>query len=181
MGSLLGRLEEREAMTRERIEEIRAQIAAMVERLAGEEDLLSRLMVTKETVLEMLTEGGLFEDGTDRAAGGDAGPPVPVGGGGVIGVVLVPERGEVGDAGVLPPVYREVLDLLAGTEGRLRAKQVCERLAQCEHFHRRDDEGSPRGARAGPWRRHDVGVRGGYSPAAAGATDSDRPHGALRL
>ncbi|NVI86328.1 hypothetical protein, partial [Actinomadura sp. BRA 177] len=63
MGSLLDELARREAEVRQRIEEVREQIAGLELRLEAEEDQLSRLLITRETVQEIL---------------GGAASPVPV-------------------------------------------------------------------------------------------------------
>ncbi|TDE33132.1 hypothetical protein E1295_38545 [Nonomuraea mesophila] len=56
VGSLLEELARREAVARQRIAEIREQIAALESRLEGEHDRLSRLVITRETVEEILGE-----------------------------------------------------------------------------------------------------------------------------
>src|SRR6266542_599484 len=57
MGSLMAELEAREAAARGRAEALRARIAELTEQLAAEEDLLSRLGITRQTVLEILGGG----------------------------------------------------------------------------------------------------------------------------
>lgn len=56
MGSLLEEPARREAVVRQRIEEIREQIAGLGSRLEAEQDRLSRLLITEETVEEILGE-----------------------------------------------------------------------------------------------------------------------------
>ncbi|WP_188197558.1 hypothetical protein [Nonomuraea sp. SYSU D8015] len=56
VGSLLEELARREAVARQRILEIREQIAALEPRLEGEHDRLSRLVIRRETVEEILVE-----------------------------------------------------------------------------------------------------------------------------
>lgn len=56
MCSLLEELARREATVRQRIEEIREQITALTSRLEDEQDRLSRLTITRETVEEILGE-----------------------------------------------------------------------------------------------------------------------------
>src|SRR6266496_3996356 len=58
MGSLMAELEAREAAARGRAEALRARIAELTEQLTAEEDLLSRLGITRETVLELLGGDG---------------------------------------------------------------------------------------------------------------------------
>lgn len=56
VGSLLEELARREAVARQQIAEIREQIAALESRLEDEHDRLSRLVITRETVEEILGE-----------------------------------------------------------------------------------------------------------------------------
>ena len=58
MGSLIDELQRREAAAREEAEELRGQIAQLTERLAGVEVRLSRLVITRETVDEVLNGSG---------------------------------------------------------------------------------------------------------------------------
>jgi hypothetical protein len=120
MGSLLGRLEAKEAASRARIEELRGQIAALTERLAAEEAALSRWVVTRETVLAVLAEDD--EDAELAAAGSKGEPVIPVraeAGAAVAGGVA-----GAGDDGLPSLVYQQVLDVFAASDGPLRCKQV---------------------------------------------------------
>src|SRR6266702_4731571 len=63
MGSLLGR----EEAARVRVEELRAEMAALAGRLAAEEELLSRLQITRQTVIEVLAGGDLPGEGDEGA------------------------------------------------------------------------------------------------------------------
>src|SRR6266566_3948132 len=58
MGSLIDELQRREATAREEAEELRGQIGQLAERLAGVEERLSRLVITRETVEEVLNGSG---------------------------------------------------------------------------------------------------------------------------
>jgi cell division septum initiation protein DivIVA len=58
MGSLVDELHRREAAAREEAEELRGRIAELAERLAGVEERLSRLVIARETVDEVLSEAG---------------------------------------------------------------------------------------------------------------------------
>jgi hypothetical protein len=58
MGSLIDELQRREAAAREEAEELRGQIAQLTERLAGVEVRPSRLVITRETVDEVLNGSG---------------------------------------------------------------------------------------------------------------------------
>jgi len=66
MGSLMAELEAREAAARGRAEALRARIAELTEQLAGEEELLSRLGITRQTVLEILGGGDDHQWGLSR-------------------------------------------------------------------------------------------------------------------
>jgi cell division septum initiation protein DivIVA len=56
MGSLPDELRRREAAARAEAEELRGRIAQLAERLAGAEERLSRLVIARETVDEVLRE-----------------------------------------------------------------------------------------------------------------------------
>ena len=56
MGSLIDELQRREAAARAEAEELRGQIAQLAERLAGVEERLSRLVIAREMVDEVLNE-----------------------------------------------------------------------------------------------------------------------------
>src|SRR5260370_30464020 len=58
MGSLIDELRRREAAARAEAEELRGRIAELAERLAGVEERLSRLVITREMVDEVLSEVG---------------------------------------------------------------------------------------------------------------------------
>src|SRR6266568_1578514 len=100
MGSLVDELQRREAAARAEAEELRGQIAQLTGRLAGVEDRLSRLVITRETVDEVLSE-----------AGPEASPAVP------------PWRAGV-EASVLPQAYRDLLEVAEDAGRPLRAGQI---------------------------------------------------------
>ena len=54
MGSLVDELQRREAVARAEAERLRGQIAELAERLAGVEEQLSRLVIAREVVDEVL-------------------------------------------------------------------------------------------------------------------------------
>ncbi|MER6947367.1 hypothetical protein ABT294_25365 [Nonomuraea sp. NPDC000554] len=56
MSSLLEELVRRESAARRRVEQLREQIAESSQRLETEEDRLSRLVISRETVEEILDE-----------------------------------------------------------------------------------------------------------------------------
>ena len=151
MGSLMAELEAREAAAYARAEALRARIAALTGQLAAEEELLSRLGIARQTVLEIL--GGLGEHGSGALEAAE------VGSGGVeqdgdaavraalridgliaraglgqapaaarVGAVTVPEWQAGVEETVLPVAYRDVLEVLADAGQPLRAKQIAAAL-----------------------------------------------------
>src|SRR6266498_1521714 len=148
MGSLMAELEAREAAARGRAEALRARIAELTEQLAGEEELLSRLGITRQTVLEILGGGddhqwGAVEGadggpgGVEVAQDGDAGVRAalrlngPVARAGLaaapvaarvgVGAVTVPVWQAGVEEVVLPVACRDVLEVLADAARPLRA------------------------------------------------------------
>jgi hypothetical protein len=167
MGSLMAELEAREAAARGRAEALRAQITELTEQLAAEEELLSRLGITRQTVLEILggddhgwgalesadgRPGGVAvdQDGDDgvRAALRLDGPiaraalaAAPGTGTARVGVgaATVPVwQAGVAEA-VLPVAYRDVLEVLADAAKPLRTRQIAAALGLGEE--RRSVEG----------------------------------------
>jgi F420-0:gamma-glutamyl ligase len=109
------------AAVRQRIEEIREQIAGLESLLEVEEDRLSRLEVTRETVEAILGEvAELVEEplGEVEAADAVAAQAVPR------GVVTVPPWRPGMTVGVLPQVYRDAVEIMTDAGGALRAGQV---------------------------------------------------------
>ncbi|MFE3281423.1 hypothetical protein [Nocardia sp. NPDC059239] len=130
MGSWLDELGRREAVARERAEELRVRIAGLTEQLAAEERLLSRLQVTRETMIEIL---GGTSDPTALVEPGEIGaearePESESGSGSPIGVVLVPRRGPGMEVSVLPEDYQDVLEVLADAGRALRAGHIAAAL-----------------------------------------------------
>lgn len=122
MGSLIGELEARQAAVRARVEELEGQIAALTVRLELERGRLDRLTVTRETLEELAAEGVVV----DAVA-----PPVeagPVGGGGVVGVQTVTVWREGMTSADLPPVYRDIVDVVDDAPRPVQAKQVVPRI-----------------------------------------------------
>lgn len=135
LGSLQEELARRLAESRRRIGELREQLVEVQSRLESEEDRLSRLVITQETVEEILGE-----------ALAPAAEPVPVGEsaraetreaereGEVVrrGVVTVPPwRPELGPS-ALPRAYRDVLEVLADAGGPMRAGKISVALGRGE-------------------------------------------------
>jgi hypothetical protein len=115
MGSLFDELERREAAARAEAEELRGQIAELTERLAVAEERLARLVITRETVEDVLA-----------APVRDASPgPAPGSGrSAVIGVVKVPPWRAGLDVSVLPRDYRDLLEVAQDGGRPVRAAQI---------------------------------------------------------
>jgi hypothetical protein len=62
MGSVLGRLEAREAAARERADLLRAEMAVLAEKLAAEEAAAGRFLSARETVLEVMAGPDRLDD-----------------------------------------------------------------------------------------------------------------------
>ena len=120
MGSLIDELQRREAAARAEAEELRGQITQLTERLAGVEDRLSRLVITRETVDEVLSEAGpeastAAMDGTVPSRSGY----LPA-----AGVLAVPRWRAGLEASVLPQAYRDLLEVAEDAGRPLRAGQI---------------------------------------------------------
>jgi len=155
MGSLMAELEAREAAARGRAEALRARVGELTGQLAAEEELLSRLGITRQTVVEILGGGdghqwGLLEGADGRPGGveveqdGDAGvraalrlngpvaraaleaAPAPARVG--VGAVTVPVWQVGVEEAVLPVAYRDVLEVLADAAQPLRTRQIAAAL-----------------------------------------------------
>jgi len=122
MGSLVDELQRREAAARAEAERLRGQIAELTERLAGVEEQLSRLMIAREVVDEVLDRGAAevspVAGQPQVTASLGAGHPLVSGG------LAVPPWRPGAEADVLPQDYRDLLEV-AGDAGRpLRAAQI---------------------------------------------------------
>jgi hypothetical protein len=117
MGSLLERLEQREAAARERVEELRAEMDRLAERLADQEALLERLEITKATVIEVLAGDDLGEEAAATVQAPGTAMQVPF---------FTPNADGAGQR--LPVAYRDVVEVLADARVPLRASQVCRAL-----------------------------------------------------
>jgi hypothetical protein len=134
MGSLLEALGARERAAHVRVEALRAEMDRLAERLVAEEELLGRLEVTRQTVVEVLAgeelPGGGAVVADPEAGAGTAAPRVGV---------QVPAFGQDGhaDGRGLPLAYRDVVEVLADAGVPLRARQVCQAVgAGAESRHR---------------------------------------------
>ena len=125
MGSLLEALEARAQAARARVEALRAEMDRLAERLAAEQELLGRLEITRQTVIEVLAGDalpgedavGIHPDPDPNAVAGAAEPRVGM---------QVPVFGQDGDGRRLPVAYRDVVEVLADAGVPLRARQVCQ-------------------------------------------------------
>jgi uncharacterized coiled-coil protein SlyX len=123
MGSLIGELEARQAAVRSRVAELEQEIAALTVRLEAERNRLERLTVTRETLDELAAEG--------VTVGVVAVPSVevePVGGGRVVGVQTVTVWREGMTSADLPPVYRDIVDVIDDAPEPVQAKQIVPRI-----------------------------------------------------
>ena len=109
MGSLIDELQRREAAAREEAEDLRGRIAQLAERLAGVEERLSRLVIARETVEEVLNGSGA-EAAPATVIPDGAAPPrsghLPA-----AGVLAVPPWRPGLEASVLPEAYRDLLEV----------------------------------------------------------------------
>lgn len=119
MGSLIDELQRREAAARREAEELRGRIAELTEQLARAEEWLSRLVITRQTVDEVLGEAGAD---TPRAA--EPGVAAPPRRSPVIGVVTVPPWRAGLEVSVLPQGYRDLLEVAEDAGRPLRAGQI---------------------------------------------------------
>jgi hypothetical protein len=122
MGSLIDELQRREAAAREEAEELRGRIAQLAERLAGVEERLSRLVITRETVEEVLNGSGakaapatVMPDGVAASRSGQLS---------AVGVLAVPPWRAGLEASVLPEAYRDLLEVAEDAGRPLQAVQI---------------------------------------------------------
>ena len=116
MGSLIDELQRREAAARAEAGQLRGQIAELAERLAGVEERLSRLVIAREVVDEVLGEAGA---GVLPAA-----EPEVAGHSPAIGVLAVPPWRAGLAASALPQAYRDLLEVVEDAGRPLRAGQI---------------------------------------------------------
>jgi len=119
MGSLIDELQRREAVARAEAEELRGRIAELAERLAQVEERLSRLVITRQTVDEVLSEAG-----ADTPSAADPEVTAPPRRSPVIGVVAVPPWRAGLEVSVLPQEYRDLLEVAEDAGRPLRAGQI---------------------------------------------------------
>jgi len=123
MGSLLDELARREAAVRQRIEEIGERIAELNGLLEVEEDRLARLVITRETVEEILGEAAqVVEEPASRVRSVE--PAGTAGAASRLGVVTVPRWRPGMERGALPQAYQDAVEILADAAGGMRAGQI---------------------------------------------------------
>ena len=122
MGSLVDELRRREAAACAEAEQLRGQIAELAERLGGVEERLSRLVIAREVVDEVLGRGtsevSPVPGQPQVTASPGAGPAA------VPGVLAVPPWRAGLDASVLPQDYRDLLEAAEDAGQPLRAGQI---------------------------------------------------------
>ena len=125
MGSLIDELQRREAAARAEAEQLRGQIARLAERLAGVEEQLSRLVIAREVVDEVLDGAAAEVPPVSPAAGQPEVPAWPgAGHSPVIGVLAVPPWRAGLEVSVLPQDYRDLLEVAEDAGRPLRAAQI---------------------------------------------------------
>ena len=122
MGSLIDELQRREAAAREEAEELRGRIAQLAERLAGVEERLSRLVITRETVDEVLNGSGA--EAAPATVMPDGAVPSRSGQLSAVGALAVPPWRAGLEASALPEAYRDLLEVLEDAGRPLRAVQI---------------------------------------------------------
>jgi chromosome segregation ATPase len=122
MGSLIDELQRREAAAREEAEELHGRIAQLAERLAGVEERLSRLVITRETVEEVLNGSGA--EAAPATVMPDGVAPSRSGHLSAVGVLAVPPWRAGLEASVLPQAYRDLLEVAEDAGRPLRAVQI---------------------------------------------------------
>jgi len=122
MGSLIDELQRREAAARAEAEELRGQIARLAERLAGVEGQLSRLVIAREVVDEVLD--GAAAEVSPASGQPEVTVPLASGHSAVIGVLAVPPWRAGLEVSVLPRDYRDLLEVAEDAGRPLRAAQI---------------------------------------------------------
>ncbi|MEU6033249.1 hypothetical protein ABZ825_40720 [Streptomyces tauricus] len=133
MVSWLEEVDRREAAARDRITELRGQIAEVTGQPAEQEAVVSRLEITRETMTEILSgygpitgadgetepegEAVALEEPAAQADRFEAGSPV--------GVRLVPLWTDQLGVEALPDAYADIVEVLADTVHPMRAHQLC--------------------------------------------------------
>jgi hypothetical protein len=119
MGSLIDELQRREAAAREEAEELRGRIAQLTERLAQADERLSRLVIARETVEEVLNGAG-----SEAPVTPDGAAPSRLGHLSAVGVLAVPPWRAGLEVSALPEAYRDLLEVAEDAGRPLRAGQI---------------------------------------------------------
>jgi hypothetical protein len=123
MGSLVDELRRREAAAREEAEQLRGQIAELAEQLAGVEERLSRLVIARDVVDEVLN--GVITAQVSPVPGQAEVTALPgTGHSFVSGGLAVPPWQPGLEADVLPQDYRDLLEVAQDAGRPLRAAQI---------------------------------------------------------
>ncbi|MER5299221.1 hypothetical protein ABT039_07110 [Streptomyces lasiicapitis] len=130
---MAGGVGEAGACAQERILELRGQIDELAGHLAEQEDVVSRLEITRETMTEILSGGGPVTgpDEETESEGGAGAPEEPVVEadrcevGSPVGVRLVPPWTDQLGVEALPDVYADIVEVLADAVHPMRAHQLC--------------------------------------------------------
>jgi hypothetical protein len=124
MGSLIDELQRREAAAREEAEDLRGRIGQLTERLAQVEERLSRLVIARETVDEVLSEAGADHVVASPAAMPDGAVGSRFGQLPPAGVLAVPPWRAGLEASALPRAYQDLLEVAEDAGRPLRAGQI---------------------------------------------------------
>jgi hypothetical protein len=123
MGSLIDELRRREAAAREEAEQLRGQIAELAEQLAGVEERLSRLVIARDVVDEVLN--GVITAQVSPVPGQAEVTALPGTGHSLVsGGLAVPPWQPGLEADVLPQDYRDLLEVAEDAGRPLRAGQI---------------------------------------------------------
>jgi hypothetical protein len=122
MGSLIDELQRRESAARAEAEQLRGQIAGLAERLAGVEEQLSRLVIAREVVDEVL--GGTAAEVSPVPGQPEVTVSPGAGHRAVVGVLAVPPWRAGVEVSVLPQDYRDLLEVAEDAGRPLRAGQI---------------------------------------------------------
>jgi hypothetical protein len=123
-GSLLERLQAREQAARARVAALRVEMDRLAGQVAAEEELLGRLEITTQMVIEVLSDPELHGQHADAAEQLPVSAWVP----GLKVPVFDQGQGGDGDGRGLPVAYRDVVEVVADAGRPLRASQVCQVL-----------------------------------------------------
>jgi hypothetical protein len=118
MGSLIDELQRRETAARAVAEELRGRIAELTEQLTQAEERLWRLVITRQTVDEVLSEAGA------DAPPAEPGVTAPPHRSAAIGVVTVPPWRAGLEVSVLSRDYQDLLEVAEDAGRPLRAGQI---------------------------------------------------------